>query len=284
MNSNTRKVVLPVLAALLVGMMVIASSAMAVHSRPKAATPFSAPMVIAFKDCGGAAGAPTSTHGGGVGIIAPSCELHNFTTANAATGGQTSASITVGTPTSTLAPAPAESTSKFLICVPSAAAPNCGGIPPNQAGPGDVELEASLNDVRCINGIPTLPCSAAGSNGPQSTRDYTGEVQGTATIRITDENNTAGPGGSTHATVVDIPFPVNAACAENAAQVGSPLHHIGGTCTANTSANATVPNAVVPGKRGNVEIGQLKVVDGGADGLIASSPNTDFMKQGIFIE
>ena len=81
----------------------------------------------------------------------------------------------------------------------------------------------------------------------------------------------------TPATVVDIPFPVNATCASTASTA------IGGTCTANTSANATVPGAVKDGKRAIVEIGQIQISDGGPDGLVGTSPNTLFGVQGIFI-
>jgi len=310
MNSNTRKIALPVLAACLVGIMVFATTASAVHSRPKAGTPFLIPMVMAYKQCGVAApagaGAPNTSHLGGLPF--PSCEEHNFTTNNAATGGQSSPNITVGSPTSTLAPAPANSVNHVLLCVPNTATAKCGafhtgvtypgpgGSPPNGVNPpftgtgydnpspdnDDVEIEAVLFDVRCINGIATLPCSAAGSNGAQSTRDYTGEMQGTATIRITDENNVAGPGGSTHATVVDLPFTVDGSCAEFAGTNAAGQQQ-GGTCLSDTSANAAVPGAAVAGKFGNVEIGQVVINDGGPDRLNASADNSPFMRQGIFI-
>ena len=53
--------------------------------------------------------------------------------------------------------------------------------------------------------------------------------------------------------------------------------------TANTSANATVPQAVKDGKRSVVEIGQLTINDGGLDGVTATAPNGVFARQGIFI-
>ena len=66
--------------------------------------------------------------------------------------------------------------------------------------------------------------------------DYTGGLQGNATIRISDHwNAVAAGGGPDPATVVDIPFPVATACAGTAATT------VGSTCTANTSANAVVP-------------------------------------------
>jgi hypothetical protein len=70
---------------------------------------------------------------------------------------------------------------------------------------------------------------------------------------------------------------VNATCASTAST------GIGSTCTANTSANATVPGAVKDGKRAIVEISQIQISDGGPDGLVSTSPNTLFAVQGLFI-
>jgi hypothetical protein len=79
------------------------------------------------------------------------------------------------------------------------------------------------------------------------------------------------------ATVVDIPFPVNGSCANTTGTT------IGGLCTVNTTANTVVPGSVKDNQRGVVEIGQLQVSDGGADGAVATADNTLFAVQGIFI-
>jgi len=118
---------------------------------------------------------------------------------------------------------------------------------------------------------PTVCNSPNAADGP----DYSGELQGTATIRISDHYN--GPGLNEAATVQDIPFPVNATCANVAST------SIGGTCNANTSANAAVPGAVKDTQRAVIEINQLQVNDGGADGQVATADNTLFEVQGIFI-
>ena len=100
-------------------------------------------------------------------------------------------------------------------------------------------------------------------------------MQGNATIRISDHYN--GPGLNEAATVADIPFPVNATCANTTTTT------IGGTCTRNTSANAAVPGSVKDTQRAVVEIAQLQISDGGADGQVSNADNTLFGVQGIFI-
>ena len=137
----------------------------------------------------------------------------------------------------------------------------------------DVLITSSISDVRCQAG--TTSC---GSANAVDGADYTGEMQGNATIRISDHFNAVAAGGGTDpATVVDIPYPIAATCAATASTT------IGGLCTANTSANAAVPGAVKDTKRAVVEVGQIIINDGGPDGLNASAPNTRAFVQGIFI-
>ena len=45
--------------------------------------------------------------------------------------------------------------------------------------------------------------------------DYSGQLQGNATIRITDHYNGPVPAGDGPATVHDIPFPINVPCSEH---------------------------------------------------------------------
>ena len=228
-------------------MLVAAEMASATHPRPKAATPLRVPLVPAYNACS----APNRTHGPPLAF--PSCNPPV----------QSSSSITVGSPDANGAGANAEGFVKLGVVV---------GIP----GPpddSDVLITSTGTDVRCKAGT-----AACGSANAADGADYTGEVQGNATIRITDHFSALAAGGGTDpATVVDIPFPVNATCAATASTA------IGGTCTANTSANATVPGAVKDGKRAIVEIGQITITDGGPDGLVGTSPNTLYATQGIFI-
>jgi hypothetical protein len=246
--SIRKRMVLPgsVAAAALV-MMVVASMASATHPRPKGATPLRVSLVPAFNACT----TPNRTHGPPLAF--PSCNPPV----------QSSNSVTVGTPDANGATANGEAFVKLAVQV---------GIP----GPpedSDVLITSVGTDIRCKAGT-----TACGSANAADGADYVGELQGNATIRITDHFNAIAAGGGTDpGTVVDIPFPVAAACAATAST------GIGATCSANTSANATVPGAVKDGKRATVEVGQITITDGGPDGVNATTPNTLFGVQGIFI-
>jgi hypothetical protein len=242
-----RKMVLPLALALgALGLMVMAQMASATHPRPKGATPLRASLVPAFKACT----TPNRTHGAPLAF--PSCNPPV----------QTSNYLTVGSPDAN--GAPANSVGSIRLDVQA-------GVP----GPpedSDVLIKSNITDVRCTPaGGATVCNSANAADGP----DYSGEVQGNAIIRITDHYN--GPGLNEAATVQDIPFPVNATCTNTTSTT------VGGTCNANTSANATVPGSVKDTQRAVVEINQLQVNDGGADGQVATTDNTLFEVQGIFI-
>ena len=227
--------------------LMVSSVATATHPRPKGATPLYASVVPAQAACA----TPNRQHGPPLAF--PSCNPPVAT----------SGSVTVGTPDANGAPA---NSVAFVKLVVQAGIPG----PPEDS---DVLITSSGSDIRCITG--TTACgSANAADGP----DYTGELQGTAMIQITDHWNAVAPGGGPDAaTVIAIPFPVPATCAATASTAE------GGLCTANTSANATVPGAVKDGKRAIVEIGQIQINDGGDDGLNATTPNTLFGVQGIFI-
>jgi hypothetical protein len=247
MALKARTVVPLTLAVSAVLMLVVASMASATHPRPKGATPFRVSIVPSFTQCT----APNRTHGPPLAF--PSCNPPT----------QTSSSLTVGSPDANGAAANGEAYVKLEVLV---GAPG----PPDDS---DVIITSNGTDIRCKAGV-----TACGSANAADGADYTGELQGNATIRITDHfNGIAAGGGTDPGTVVDIPFPVNASCAATASTA------IGGTCTSNTSANATVPGSVKDGKRSNVEIGQIQITDGGPDGLVGTSPNTLFGVQGIFI-
>jgi len=230
-----------------VALMIIASVASATHPRPKGATPIRVSIVPAFAACT----APNRTHGPPLAF--PSCNPPV----------STSGSVTVGTPDANGAAANGEASVTLAVIV---------GVP----GPpddSDVSIKSSGTDIRCKAGT-----TACGSANAADGADYTGELQGNATIRITDHFNAIAAGGGTDpGTVVDIPFPVAATCVATASTA------IGGTCTATTSANATVPGAVKDGKRATVEVGQISITDGGPDGVNGTAPNTLFGVQGIFI-
>jgi hypothetical protein len=246
---------LPAAAAMAVlGMMVMAQSAGATHPRPKGATPFRASLVPAYNACT----SPNRTHG--TPLAFPSCNPPV----------QTSTSLTIGSPDANGAPA---NSVGFIRIAVQAGVPG----PPEDS---DVSLQVSITDVRCKAGV-----AACGAANAADGADYTGEVQASAQIRITDHWNAVAPGGGPDAaTMIDIPFPVNTPCTATAST------SIGSTCLVNTTANAVVGGpgpwadpAVKDTKRGIVEVAQIQVSDGGTDGVVATSPNTLFEVQGIFI-
>ena len=246
--SIRKRMVFPV--ALAVGalvMMVVASMASATHPRPKGATPLYASLVPAYNACG----TPNRTHGPPLAF--PSCNPPV----------QASGSLTIGSPDANGAAANSIGFVKLDVKVGVAG-------PPDDS---DVLITSSISDVRCKAGV-----TACGNANAADGADYTGELQGNATIRISDHWNAVAPGGGPDAaTVIDIPFPVGATCANTASTAE------GGLCTVNTSANVVVPGSVKDAKRAVIEVGQITITDGGADGLNGTTPNTLFETQGIFI-
>ena len=247
MALRARTLVPLALAATALTMLLVAQVASATHPRPKFASPVVVPLVPAYQACT----APNRQHGPPLGF--PSCNPPV----------QTSGKLTVGTPDANGAAANATAFIKIKV------------LPGDPAPPddSDVALVSQSTDVRCKVAGPA--CGAANAAGGP---DYVGEVQGDATIRITDHWNAVAPGGGTDAaTVTDMPFPVNTSCTSTAGT------GVGSTCNVNTTANAVVPGAVKDAKRAIVEISQIQVRDGGADGLVTTEPNTLFAVQGIFI-
>jgi hypothetical protein len=58
---------------------------------------------------------------------------------------------------------------------------------------------------------------------------------------------------------------------------------VGGTCSLSTTLDAIVPSAITEGDRSSWQMGAVQVFDGGADGLLSTTPNTLFARQGIFV-
>jgi hypothetical protein len=242
-----RKMVLPLaLAVGALGLMAVSQLASGSHVRPKGASPLRASLVPAYKLCGPGGTTPNRTHGGP--LVFPSCSPPV----------QTSSYLTIGSPDANNAGA--NSIGTILLRVKA-------------TSPEDVLINSSISDVRCRPGVAGTVCASANTaDGP----DYSGELQGNAMIRISDHYN--GPNLNEAATVVDIPFPVNGTCAATSTNAA-----VGGTCTVATTANTVVPGSVKDTQRGVVEIQQLQISDGGVDGLVATTPNTLFEVQGIFI-
>jgi hypothetical protein len=223
-------------------------------------------LVPAFNQCT----SPTSTHG--TPLSAPSCKT--------TPGSAASATLTTGTGTVF------KMRSSVLVQV------YCtnGETPPCPAA-GDqesIKVVAAITDVRCKASIAndSTLCPSANSAGG---KDYAGQIQFNATVRITDHYNQTGsaPCSSTFscsATVVDLQFPVTGTCAATSGNAS-----IGSNCSINTEMGPLVPEPCPPcpdpvkeGTKMNIELGQAYVNDGGTDGLASSSPNTVFLRQGIY--
>jgi hypothetical protein len=223
-------------------LLVSAQLSSATHPRPKGATPLRVPIVVAYKQC---TGTGNRTHGAPLAF--PSC----------APPVQTSSWLTVGTPDAN--GAAANSISSVTLKVKG-------------TSPEDVIIQSSGTDIRCKAGTSATVCNSANAaDGP----DYSGGMQGNALIRISDHYN--GPALNEAATVQDIPFPVNATCANTTSTT------TGGTCGVNTSANAVLAGSVKDTQRGVVEIQQIQIFDGGQAGVAGAADATLFGVQGIFI-
>ena len=107
--------------------------------------------------------------------------------------------------------------------------------------------------------------------------DYTGQLQTTLTLRITDRNNADAPSRSA-ATTIDLPFSFTTSC------TATSQTDRGSTCTLSTTADTLLPGAVPEGKRSIWDVRKLQVYDGGSDGRAATlNGNSIFESQGLFI-
>ena len=131
------------------------------------------------------------------------------------------------------------------------------GDPHTPVDEADVALRAQITDVRATGTLD----------------DYAGEVEAQAIARLTDRT---GSGGDP-ATVVNVLFPLTIPCAPTAAVA------VGSTCSIATTLDALIPDAVAEKQRTILELGQVRVIDGGLDGDTATEPNTVFLRQGVFV-
>jgi hypothetical protein len=246
-----KKVLVALVLGCLVGLLT-ASTAFANHARPKGASPLNFRLVPAFAQCGGSS-PPGMTHGAPLAV--PSCsppdELSNFLTATAPDRAAPYNLAADGTALITLAV-------KCLNPGTTTQVTSVNKLPPC-ADPGDQEdvlVTTTATDVRCVT--ISGGCTAAGGT-------YSGKVLGVSQIRITDHYNaiTPNPTGadcsdttSCVATAIDLPFSIGAQCAA-------------GACNYVTSADLTVPGAVLEQKRAVVGLGALEIQDAGADGDLA---------------
>jgi hypothetical protein len=215
--------------------------ATATHPHPQGAAPAHFSLVPAYKQCTAA----NSTHGAPLSF--PSCRppvpRSNF--------------LTVGTGDSN--GAAANSIGQIVYRVKA-------------EPPEDVIATMAVTDVRCTPATDASVCIASNAqDGP----DYSGQLQAVPMLRLTDHFN--GPSLTEAATMVDIPFPVNAACTNTSST------SIGGRCTVSTSLNAIIPGSIKDGQRMNLELGQIQVMDSGPDGNPTTADNTVFAVEGTFV-
>ncbi len=164
---------------------------------------------------------------------------------------KTSTQLTIGTPDSNGAPAKAQG---FVR------ASAIDGNVNTQADEADARFTVSMTDVRRTTaGLP----------------DYTGQLQLESSIRLTDKNN----GPREVGTMVDTPFMVTVPCAATPGDTT-----VGSTCSVNTTADAVIgAGTIQEGMRTIWQLGQVRLNDGGADGVASTTPNSPFMVQGVMV-
>ena len=133
------------------------------------------------------------------------------------------------------------------------------GDPSTSADEADVTLDFNLTDVRTRGDL----------------LDYTGELQASTVVRITDRDNGA---GSAAGTVEDFSYAFTVPCTATTDTSS------GSTCSTTTTADALVPGIIKEGKRSIWQIGQFEVFDGGADSQASTTAdNAPFARQGVFV-
>ncbi len=133
------------------------------------------------------------------------------------------------------------------------------GNPATPADEADARITISMTDVRRnTTGFP----------------DYTGQLQLDTAIRVTDRDN----GPSLFATGQDTPLKVTVPCAATGDTT------VGSTCSVTTTADAvTGAGTIKEGRRSLWQLGQVRLNDGGADGVASTTPNSVFAVQGVLI-
>ena len=169
------------------------------YARPKGASPSNIRLVPAYKPCN----SPNMSHGPPLssGSCGPPVQESNY--------------ATVGSPD-------ANGAAANSVGVMTLKAVGESPIDPNNGDQADVQINASITDVR---------------SKANPTNDYAGQLRGVATLRITDRSN--GPNLGDSATTIAVPLPFTLPCATN----GDPS--IGSSCNVATTADALMAGAVL---------------------------------------
>ena len=224
------------------------------YARPKGATPFRVPLVVAFNVCAQAGW--NRVHGPPLDY--PSCSAPQAKSSH----------VTVGTPD-----------------VNGAAANMMGAItldvitgnPATPTDEADVRIRMDVTDVRCREAF-TAACGDPNSNVTDRL-DYVGDLVGALGLRITDKDNDSGdPQLADQGTVQETSLSFTAPCVNTAST------DEGATCSVDTTVDALVPGMAHERNRAIWRFGQALVFDGGSDGDASTPAATGiFLVQGIFV-
>jgi hypothetical protein len=124
------------------------------------------------------------------------------------------------------------------------------------ADEADLKLKMSATDVRKKSDLT----------------DYTGQLKAATGLRIIDRDN-----GPAEVGVGDTTYSFTVPCAATGSTT------VGSTCSLNTTADALVANTIKEGTRAIWQLGKVDVLDGGADGVASTDPNTRYLTQGYFV-
>jgi hypothetical protein len=163
---------------------------------------------------------------------------------------QLSQYLTVGTPDANGQPASSVGFARLGVLT---------GNPATVADEADVALVIAVTDVR----------------NSQDLSDYPGELEASMTLRLTDKD-IGGPLPGEQGTLADTGFRIPVPCAATPGAGGS-------SCSTSTTADALAPGIAREGNRAIWQLGQVRVFDGGEDGLASTDDNTIFMRQGVFV-
>jgi hypothetical protein len=163
---------------------------------------------------------------------------------------QASSFLTIGSPDANSRTASSTGSVKLITILGNASTP---------ADEADMTIQVSLTDVRKKSDLS----------------DYTGQLQLLPTLRITDKLSGSAPVDP--ATLTDLDFPVTVPCTATADV------NVGASCSVATTADSVLPGMITEVKRTILGLAQLRVFDGGADGIATTPGNTLFAVQGVFV-
>jgi hypothetical protein len=257
-------------------MLAIATTALASHPRPKAATPVSFKLVPAFDSCSSING----THGSPLAL--PSCSppvpSSPFLTVNVP--GERPAPFNTAPGGTGAVKMKATCLSSTNPPVENGDAPACNGNPGDQE---DVLVTFALTGVRCVGHPQQGGGACAGGNGTAGAGSlYSGKVITNSSFgagpevdwRITDHNNALDPNPpgadcsdttSCAATVVDFPFEIGVQCSSGACNYATSVDTV-------MSVSGFGDTMIRELKRAVIQLGKFEVWDAGYNSDLVPAP------------